>query len=428
MTVLIAGGGIGGLTLALSLHQIGVPVRVFESVAEPKALGVGINILPHAARELIELGLIDRLDTIGIRTEALAYFSKHGKPIWQEPRGLSAGYNWPQFSVHRGLLRELLSDAVIERMGGQAILTGHHLSDWEATADGVRAAFIDRQTGAVAGRYEGALLIGADGIHSAMRAKLRPGEGAPKWNCHILFRGVTMGRPFLGGRTMVMAGHEAQKLVCYPISEPGADGNQMINWVAERRFNPDYQWRRETYDRRASLAEVLPWFESWTFDWLDVPQLIRSALYIYEYPMVDRDPIERWSHGGVTLLGDAAHPMYPVGSNGASQAIVDARVLAKAILERGVTPEALAAYEAERRPATAKVVEINRRNGPDQVLQLVEERAPGGFEDVETVMPFSEREAIAAHYKTIAGFDRDALNARPPIIPEERRAREPARA
>ena len=278
MTVLIAGGGIGGLTLALSLHQIGVAAKVFESVAELKPLGVGINVLPHAVREQIELGLHDRLDASAVRTCELAYFSKHGKPIWSEPRGIEAGYKWPQFSIHRGTLQQILLDAAIERLGRENILTSHHLMGWNETADGVRAEFIDKATGKPAGAYEGALLIAADGIHSAVREKLYPQEGPPIWNGRILWRGTTMGDAFLTGRTMIMAGHETLKFVCYPISKtPDANGKHQINWVAERHMPPTYQWRREDYNRTARLDEFLPWFEDWKFDWLDVPGLIRNC-------------------------------------------------------------------------------------------------------------------------------------------------------
>lgn len=418
MTVLIAGGGIGGLTLALSLHQIGVPCRVFESVSELKPLGVGINVLPHAVRELIELGLLDKLDGIGVRTKELAFFSKYGKPIWSEPRGLEAGYKWPQFSVHRGQLQQILLDTAIERLGADNVLTNHHLVDWTETPDGVRANFIDRATGESAGSYDGTLLIAADGIHSAIREKLYPDEGPPLWNGRILWRGITESDAFLTGRTMIMAGHEILKFVCYPISrEPDTRGKHRINWVAERHMPPTYQWRREDYNRTAKLDEFLPWFENWNFDWLDVPGLIRNCPHAYEYPLVDRDPLDRWTFGRVTLLGDAAHPMYPIGSNGASQAILDARVLTREILAQSETPAALEAYEAERRPATTELVKLNRRNGPEQVMQLVEERAPDGFHVVTDVLSQQELEDIAANYKRVAGFQVEALNAKPPIVP-----------
>ncbi len=417
MTVLIAGGGIGGLTLALSLHQIGIPCRVFESVPALKPLGVGINVLPHAVRELMELGLHDALDAAGVRTRELAYFSKHGKPIWSEPRGIEAGYKWPQFSIHRGTLQQILLDTAIERLGADNVLTSHHIIDWTETEDGIRADFIDRATGKPAGSYDGTLLIAADGIHSAIRQKLYPQEGAPIWNGRILWRGVTRSKPFLSGRTMIMAGHEILKFVCYPISRvPDADGHYDVNWIAERHMPPTYQWRREDYNRTAKLVEFLPWFENWRFDWLDVPGLIRNCAHAYEYPLVDRDPVGRWTFGRVTLMGDAAHPMYPIGSNGASQAILDARVLTREILTQGEVPAALEAYESERRPATTDLVMLNRKNGPEQVMQIVEERAPDGFGVVTEVLSQQELEDIAANYKRVAGFQVEGLNAKPPIV------------
>jgi 2-polyprenyl-6-methoxyphenol hydroxylase-like FAD-dependent oxidoreductase len=417
MTVLIAGGGIGGLTLALSLHQIGVPCRVFESVAALKPLGVGINVLPHAVRELIELGLLDQLDAAGVRTSELAFFSKHGKPIWSEPRGLEAGYKWPQFSIHRGTLQQILLDAVTERLGADNVMTSHHLSGWSESAEGIRADFIDRATGRPAGSYHGSLLIGADGIHSAVREKLYPHEGPPLWNGRILWRGITTSDAFLSGRTMIMAGHEVLKFVCYPVSKHAdAKGKFEINWVAERLLDPSYKWRREDYNRTGNLAEFLPHFEQWKFDWLDVAGLIRNCPQVYEYPLVDRDPLSQWSFGKVTLMGDAAHPMYPIGSNGASQAILDARVVTREILAHGETPAALAAYEAERRPATTDLVMLNRRNGPEQVMQLVEERAPGGYAVVTDVLSQQELEDIAANYKRVAGFQVEGLNTKPPVV------------
>jgi 2-polyprenyl-6-methoxyphenol hydroxylase-like FAD-dependent oxidoreductase len=417
MTILIAGGGIGGLTLALSLHQIGVAAKVFESVSELKPLGVGINVLPHAVRELIALGLTERLEAAAVRTKELAYFSKRGQPIWSEPRGLEAGYKWPQFSIHRGTLQQVLLDAAVERLGRENILTNHHLAGWSEAEGGIRADFIDKATGKATGSHEGTLLIAADGIHSAVREKLYPEEGSPIWNGRILWRGVTAADAFLSGRTMIMAGHEILKFVCYPISQaPDASGKHQINWVAERHMPPTYQWRREDYNRAAKLDEFLPWFEDWNFEWLDVPGLIRSCPRAYEYPLVDRDPLPRWTFGRVTLMGDAAHPMYPIGSNGSSQAILDARVLAREIRTHGATEAALQAYEAVRRPATASIVLANRKNGPEQVMQLVEERAPNGFARIEDVLSADELQDVATNYRRLAGFDKDDLNTRPPIV------------
>jgi 5-methylphenazine-1-carboxylate 1-monooxygenase len=422
MTVLVAGAGIGGLTLALSLHQAGLPVKVFETAEELRPLGVGINLLPHAVRELDELGLLPRLDRIGIRTAELAYYSKRGQLIWSEPRGLDAGYRWPQISLHRGKLQMLLLEALRERLGAESVMTGWHLSGWRSGTAGVTAGFVDKKSGTPRGSVEGSLLIGADGIHSSLRQRLYPEEGPPIWNGAILWRGTARVAPYLTGRSMIMAGHERQKFVCYPISAAEEDGKATINFIAERKFAPDHGWRREDWNRPGDPADFLPQFEDWVFDWLDVPALIRAAETIYEYPMVDRDPLPHWREDRVTLLGDAAHAMYPIGSNGASQAILDARVLTREILEHGMSPEALATYEAERRPATAKIVLANRQNGPEQVMQKVEEQAPGGFARIEEVLTPEELEETAGNYKKLAGFDRDGLNSRPSIVPLTREA------
>ncbi len=418
MAVLIIGAGIAGLTTALSLHQIGVDCRLFESVDSIEPLGVGINTLPHAVRELTELGLADKLAATAIPTAELAYYTKHGQPIWSEPRGLAAGYNWPQFSIHRGELQTILLAAARERLGEDRIVTGHHLAKWQTTAQGVRAFFIDRRSGQAVGEADGELLIGADGIHSAVRGLLYPDEGPPLWNGAILWRGVTIGKPFLTGRSMIMAGHEFQKFVCYPISRVAMDrGAAVINWIAERKFKPDHYWRREDWNRRGDPQDFLPQFDKWRFDWLDVPAVISAADQCYEYPMVDRDPLDRWTFGPVTLLGDAAHPMYPIGSNGASQAILDARVLTREISAHGATQKALQAYEAERRAATSPIVLANRKNGPEQVMQAVEERAPDGFKRIQDVLSPAELQEAAAGYKRIAGFDKEMLNNRASIVP-----------
>lgn len=417
MTVLIAGAGIAGLTAALSLHQIGVSCRVFETVASPRPLGVGINLLPHAVRELTELGLLGALKEIAVPTAELAYYNKHGQRIWTEPRGLDAGYNWPQFSIHRGKLQLILLEAVRARLGADCIQTGHHLTGWEGASAGITARFIDKATNAKLQDTQGDLLIAADGIHSAVRQTLYPNEGRPIWNGAILWRGTTTARPFLTGRSTVMAGHEFQKFVAYPISgATGDQGEATINWIAERKFSPDANWRREDWNRAGDPADFLPQFANWQFDWLDVPAMIQAADQCFEYPMVDRDPLPQWTFGRTTLIGDAAHPMYPIGSNGASQAILDARVLAREIRRSGPTPEALQAYEAERRPATSKIVLANRANGPEQVMQMVEQRAPDGFSRIEGVLTPQELDGTAAAYKRIAGFDKEGLNARSAIV------------
>jgi len=414
MEIMIIGGGIAGPLAALALHRLGLKVALFEAVARPKPLGVGINLLPHAAKELEALGLLEEVRRRGVETADLSYYSKHGTRIWREPRGLAAGYRWPQISIHRGALQMFLLDACRARLGAGRMHFGRRLVDFEETASGrVRARFAGPRGEEAVESREADLLIGCDGIHSAVRARLHPGEGPPVWNGAILWRGTSRMRPFLSGRSMIMAGHERQKFVCYPIETADDTGRALLNWVAELRFSPDRPFRREDWNREGRLGEFLPAFEDWRFSWLEVPAVIRAAPRVFEYPMVDRDPLPHWGSGPVTLLGDAAHPMYPVGSNGVSQALLDIAELVRAIRRHGPTPAALAAYEAVRRPATAALIAANREQGPERVMQLVEERAPDGFEDLETVLPRAEREAIAAHYKRLAGFDPETLNASP---------------
>jgi 2-polyprenyl-6-methoxyphenol hydroxylase-like FAD-dependent oxidoreductase len=409
MRVVVVGAGIGGLATALSLHAAGLEAVVFEAVPELKPLGVGINLLPHAGRELTELGLADAVAANAIATEALVYANRHGQEIWREPRGLGAGYRWPQYSIHRGTLQMLLLAAVRARLGAGAVRLG------DAAVSAGDEGTVCLASGAT---VAGDVVVAADGIHSALRAQRYPHEGTPIWNRRVLWRGVTEAAPYLGGRTMVMAGHASQKFVCYPIDPAAAArGRSLINWIAELRFSDGPDWRREDWNRPGRLDDFLPRFEAWRFPWLDVPAIIRAAREVFEYPMVDREPVEQWTFGRTTLLGDAAHPMYPIGSNGASQAILDARTLAFELATQPTVEAALAAYEAQRRPATTRLVLANRGEGPERVMQLAEDRAPDGFERVTDVIAQAELEAVAEGYKRVAGFDVEALNTRPSLTP-----------
>ena len=420
MRVIIAGAGLGGLTLALSLQAVGIEAEIYEAAPALRPVGVGINLLPHAVRELTELGLAERIAERAIATEALVYANRFGQEIWREPRGRLAGYAWPQYSIHRGALQQLLLDAVVERLGPDAVHPDRAVAAVKTTPTGALARLRD-SADADQGQATGELVVGADGIHSAVRAQFYPNEGPPKWNRRVLWRGVSEGAPFLGGATMVMAGHQDQKFVCYPIDPAlAAEDRSRINWIAELRFAEDHVWRREDWNRQGRLEDFLPRFEAWDFGWLDVPAVIRTAGSVYEYPLVDRDPVDRWTFGRATLIGDAAHPMYPIGSNGASQAILDARTLAWELATAPSVDVALQRYESARRPATTALVLANRGNGPEQVMQLAHERAPGGFSDIGAVLSRQELEATAGAYKRLAGFDRDALNARPSLsLPQE---------
>lgn len=412
MKVLIVGGGIGGLVTALCLERAGIEARVFESAAEIRPLGVGINLLPHSVRILTALGLDAKLAATGIETAELIYFNKFGQLIWREPRGLAAGYHWPQYSIHRGRLQMLLFDALRERLDAAAVRTGCHLDSFAEQGDRVEATFVNRVTGEVAAVETGDVLVGADGIHSRVRRHFYPDEKEPQFSGKLLWRGVTEGEPFLTGRSMFMAGYANRKFVAYPIGmETAARGRSLINWVADVHVGEAYKGTPRDWNRQVEKSIALPHFASWRFDWLDVPALIEGASAIYEFPMIDRDPVERWSFGRVTLLGDAAHPMYPIGSNGASQAILDAPALVEALTTERDVAQALQRYERERLQPTARIVLSNRQQGPEQVMQLVEERAPNGFTELHDVISPAELEEIAARYKQIAGFSKEELNA-----------------
>ncbi|BEL07685.1 flavin-dependent oxidoreductase [Actinoplanes sichuanensis] len=408
---MIAGAGIGGLAAALSLHAAGfTDVTVHERADVLRPLGVGLNLLPHAVRELTELGLGDRIARLGTAPGTLAYYNRHGQPIWSEPRGREAGYRWPQLSVHRGRLQMELLAAVRERLG-DVVHTGHRLLTvpTDAGSQGCRDAALGACFATGDGELTVAadLVIGADGIGSALRRQWYPDEGAPVWNGLTLWRGTARAPGFLDGRTMIMAGDAEQKFVAYPI------GNGEINFIAERRTR-GYAGENADWNRAVDPAPIIDLFRDWRFPWLDVPGLVAAAGEILEYPMVDRDPVGRWTHGPATLLGDAAHPMYPNGSNGASQAVLDARTLAFQLAGKPLD-EALAAYEADRRPATTALVLSNRRQGPEQVMVLAHERAPDGFAHIHDVLTPDELTEIATGYKKAAGFHPDALNNRPSL-------------
>jgi 5-methylphenazine-1-carboxylate 1-monooxygenase len=389
--VLIAGAGIGGLTLALELERRGIPYRVFESAPEIKAVGVGINILPHASAILADLGLEAALARVAIQTQEAAFFNRFGQLIYKEPLGRRAGYATPQFSIHRGDLQAALLAPVKHK-----VELGWHCLGFTQTENFVELAFRDRQPA------RGKIAVACDGIHSVIRRQLYPDEGEPHYTGVNMWRGVTRWKPALGGATMTRAGWLATgKLVHYPIRDHiDAEGRQLVNWLWEIETP---QYKRWDWNRAARVEDFIRDVESWRFDWLDVPAFLRAAELVLEYPMVDKDPLPAWSFGRVTLLGDAAHPMVPRGSNGAGQAILDARALADCI-EKGAS---LKDYEAQRLAPTARVVLENRRNPPDAILREVYERTGDRpFARIEDVISAQELAALSERYKQIAGYSR----------------------
>ncbi|WP_343627864.1 flavin-dependent oxidoreductase [Roseateles sp.] len=407
LDILIAGGGIGGLAAALALHRDGHRVTVCEATAELKPLGVGINLLPHAVAVLDELGLLPSLQAMAVPTSALVFANRHGQTIYEDVRGLAGGYSHPQFSVHRGELQLMLWREAVARLGTDRMILGERITGAKLDGDEV-VAQLTTSDGRSVERRAG-VLIAADGIHSTIRRQLYPDEGAPRWNGMMMWRGTSLAKPFLDGRTMVQAGHRRAKFVVYPIAPPRPDGLQLINWICDRRLREDGLGGgltapgREDWNKAGSIDDLMPTFGDWRFPWLDVPGVIREATQLLEWPMVDRDPLPRWRHGRITLLGDAAHPMYPIGSNGATQAILDASAIAKAFREERRVEAALANYEAERRPMCARIVELNRQEGLDYILDMVEERAPQGFGKLEDVIDPAEVDAFVKRYKAAAG-------------------------
>ena len=409
MKIVIAGAGIGGLTAAMCLARAGFEVEVLEAVSELRPLGVGINIQAGAVRILSGLGLEPALAATGIETRELRCANRHGQTIWADPRGRHAGLPWPQFSIHRGELQMILLHAAQKIVGADKIKFGRRIAGFEQANGRVTARFVDRE-GRDVEQSTSDVLIGADGIHSAVRAHFYPDEGPPKWQGILMWRGITVGKPYLGGATMVQAGHHNQKFVCYPVSRAHAEkGESLINWICDLHMGDKAQLPREDWNRPGRLADFLPRFKDWNFGWLDVPEVIQSAHAIFEFPMVDRDPLPRWSHGRVSLLGDAAHPMYPIGSNGASQAIIDGEALTQELLVGDDPETALQRYERRRLPPMARIVESNRRKGIDVMLDIVEQRAPQGFSDLESVLPADELEKIVGDYKKLVAQDRETL-------------------
>src|ERR1700751_4421591 len=406
MKAIIVGGGISGLTTALMLRARGLDCALYEQADTIRELGVGINTLPHAIRELAAIGLLDRLDEVAVRTHELFYLTRHGQQVWHEKRGLDAGHDVPQFSIHGGRLQGVIHQAVVERLGSDAVKTGCRLGAFTQDEGGVTAYFFDR-AGAHIHTGRGDILIGADGIHSRVRDTLFSNEGPPCWNGLMLGRGARDWPVFLTGRSMIVAGGLNAKVVVYPIAEGSSPSNRLTNWavlvkVGDGNSAPP---RREDWSRPGRREELMPHVARFSVPHVDVTSLIAATQEFYEYPTCDRDPLPYWSSGRVTLLGDAAHPMYPVGSNGVSQAILAARCLADALARAEHPRQALMTYEQKRLPMTAEIVRSNRRGGPEGVIDAVEQLAPDGFTDIEKVLSYKEREAIVRGYAHKAGFD-----------------------
>ena len=410
MKAIIVGGGVGGLTTALMLHARGIDCEIFEQADSIRELGVGINTLPHAIRELKDLGLLERLDAVAIRTYELFYANRFGQTVWHELRGTDAGFDVPQFSIHRGKLQNVIYQAVRARLGETRVHPGHRLGAFQQDESGVTAFFFDR-SGSHIRTAQGDVLIGADGIHSLVREKLFPNEGPAHWNGTMLWRGATDWPQFMTGRSMIIAGGMEAKFVLYPIAAGSAPDRRLTNWAVMAKVSDGgVPPRKEDWSRPGRWDDLRPHLARFRLPYVDVGHLIEATGEFWEYPLCDRDPLPRWSDSRVTLLGDAAHPMYPVGSNGASQAILDARCLADRLVSADNPVHALWAYEQERLPMTAQIVRMNRKGGPEGVIDAVENLAPDGFDKIDTVLSYDQRMAIVRGYASTAGFAQTQVN------------------
>lgn len=410
--VIIVGGGPGGLTLALELHARNIPFRIYESVTEYKPLGVGLNLLPHAVRSMDRLGVMDGLLACGIETKEYCFYTRNGQLVDSEPRGKFAGYDWPQISIHRADMHKVLLDAVLQRAGADAIVLDHKCVGVDQTDTKAIVRLQRTSTGEALPDVSGQVVIACDGVHSVPRVQLHPKVAVPRYEGTMQYRGVTRWKPFLTGAThLYMGTEETGKLVIYPIRDNiDGKGTQLINWVVEIVRPPEILHR--DWSRMSTASEFVSDFAQCSFDFLDVPAILKAADLVFEYPMMDQEPLPSWTAGRVTLLGDAAHPMMPRGSNGAAQAILDAEVLANSLQSESDWPKALLKYEGIRRQATSKVVLANRSMAPDAVLRLVEERTGGKpFANIDDVISKQERTDWQKRYKEVVGFSvRDLHN------------------
>jgi|TARA_B110000503_G_scaffold115037_2_gene173092 2-polyprenyl-6-methoxyphenol hydroxylase-like FAD-dependent oxidoreductase len=414
--VVIAGGGIGGLTLALTLHQIGLSCLVLESARTMRPLGVGINIQPNAVRELFDLGIgADLLDQVGIPVQEWALVGLNGKEVYAEPRGTFAGYNWPQYAAHRGDLHMMLYQQVVDRMGPEAVQLGTKVKGYDRSKPQQVICHVQSAEGK-ARMYKSAILVGADGIHSTIRAQMHPDQPPIHWGGAIMWRGTVRAKPIRTPSSFIGLGTHQRRMVIYPISAPDANGLSLINWIAEVTVDSSAGWQQDSWFREVQLNDFAHHFEDFTYDWLDVPAMLKAADCAYENPMIDRDPVASWIDGPVALMGDAAHAMYPTGSNGASQAIIDARIIGARLLDHGLGAEAMSAYNAELCAPISQLVLRNRGAGPFGMLNLLDERCGGVFDNIDDVIPAHERQDFMSKYKRAAGFAKDSLNSSAPTV------------
>ena len=404
--VAIIGGGIGGLATALYLHQANVRCQVYESADNFTQLGVGINLMSHAIRALGDLGLVEAVGKVAVEPEWRRYYNHHGQLIHRELTGRFAGYQWPHYSVHRGDLHEILLRAVHDRLGADTVHMCHRFTKLTQDQRGVTLHWADPH-GEPLPPTTATIAIGCDGVNSSVRRQFYPDEGRLAFGGINMWRGSSVYRPIVDGKSVILAGSmKYGKLVIYPM-RTYPDGSQLINGNGEVRSEAAGP---NAWNKSGNVEDFIWRYKDSSIEWVDFADLVSHADMVLEYPMVDRDPVERWTFDRVTLLGDAAHPMYPRSGNGAAQSILDAQCVARLIASLPPV-EALATFQKERLEVVNKIVVSSRSSPPDLIIETVEKRTNGEpFEKLDDVISSAELQGIIDNFHRLTGSTLAAVN------------------
>ncbi|GAA2697580.1 FAD-dependent monooxygenase [Actinoplanes palleronii] len=403
LDIAIIGAGPGGLMTALRLHQQGLRPRVYESVAELKPLGVGIDVKVYATKELDELGLLEEFREISVDAQESLFFNRYGQEIYAELCGVHMGYRYEQRFVHRGHFQMFLYAKVLERLGPDAVVLGTRLVDYRQDPAGVTLTL--QRDGGTRTEARADVLIAADGIKSVVRRAMHPASAEPTYSGITMWRGTTLMKPFKTGGTILHIGDpRLSSMIVYPLRDDvDGTGLTLVNWVVEATREESV----EDWNQRGSVEEILPYYDDCEIPFLDVQEMLRTAREVYLFPLIRHEPLDSWCDGRVTLLGDAAHAMYPRGGNGACQALVDARVVAEKLATIEDPAAALQAYENDRREAVNRIVMAHRGEGYEVIRRMVAERTGGQrFDDIETVLPLAEADEIFSKYHKLVGQER----------------------
>jgi len=397
MLIGIIGGGISGLSLALQLNHYGFAVEIFESAKELSPLGLGLNLQPKAVKILANCNLFDELITNGVAISSVEFQCKDGLSIFSQKRGIADGYDFPQIAIHRAKLQQMLLKQFTLQPKNKIYL-GQQLINFQEYHSNVVCTLVDRTTNNVLDKTVD-ILIGADGIHSTIRAKIHNDKANYQFAGIMMWRGISKIKPFQQHSSVVVRGNRNVQLITYPISPLDKNGECYINWVVEIFDEETNTLDDNCWNKQGHVAEFIHYFNDWQNKFLDIEPLFDKAINIFKFPMVDRNPLNYWNTNRVTLIGDAAHPMYPRGANGASQGIIDAEYLATVIHSASNISDALQQYQANRLPITSKIVLDNRNANQLEILSLVAARCQKTCQNIHTCIDSEYIRQILTDYK-----------------------------